>query len=97
MNARTSKIALKCLIAGGVLALAAGCASTKQLEEVRAEAEAARQMASEAQSMVANVRGMVEDALEQARAAQAAADASQNCCNDLERKLDRALQDMQRK
>jgi len=97
MNARTSKIALKCLIAGGVLALAAGCASTKQLEEVRAEAEAARQMASEAQSMVANVRGMVEDALEQARAAQAAADASQNCCNDLERKLDRALQEMQEK
>jgi len=97
MNVRTRKIALKCMVAGAALALVAGCATTKQLEEVRAEAEAARQMASEAQSMVENARGVIEDALEQARAAQAAADASQNCCNDLERKLDRALQEMQEK
>lgn len=97
MNVQTRKIALKCMIAGGVLALAAGCATTKQLEEVRAEAEAARQAAAEAQSMVENARSMIEDAMRTARAAQSAAEASQNCCTDLERKLDRALQEMQRK
>ena len=51
----------------------------------------------EAQSQVANARSMIEEAMAAARAAQSAADASQNCCTDLERKLDRALQDMQRK
>jgi len=97
MNVQSPKIVLKCMIAGAALALAAGCATTSQLEEVRAEAQAARQAADEARSMVENARSMIEQALETARAAQAAAEASQNCCTDLERKLDRALQEMQQK
>ncbi|MDX1625059.1 MAG: Lpp/OprI family alanine-zipper lipoprotein [Wenzhouxiangellaceae bacterium] len=97
MNVRSSKFALKTLAAGCVLALAAGCASTSQLDEVRAEAEEARRMAEEAKNMVEQARSSIQEAMEMARAASAAAEASQNCCTDLERKLDRALQDMQRK
>src|SRR6056297_1667562 len=97
MNVRNSKILLKSLVAGYALALAAGCATTAQLEEVRAEAAEAKRAAEQAQSQLANARSMIEEAMAAARAAQSAADASQNCCTDLERKLDRALQDMQRK
>lgn len=97
MNVRTSKNLIKAAFAGCVLAMAAGCATTSDIEEIRAEAAEARRMAEEAQSMVQNARSMVEEALETARAAQATAEASQNCCTDLERKLDRALQEMQQK
>lgn len=97
MNVRKSKFVFKSLVAGCALALAAGCATTSQLEEARADAAEAKRMAEEAQTQVANVRSMVEEAMAAARAAQSAADASQNCCTDLERKLDRALQEMQRK
>lgn len=97
MNALNSKILLRSLVAGFALAMAAGCATSSQLEEVRAEAAEAKRMAEQAQSSMANARSMIEEAMTAARAAQAAADASQNCCTDLERKLDRALQEMQRK
>jgi outer membrane murein-binding lipoprotein Lpp len=97
MNVRNSKFLLKGLVAGCALALAAGCASTSQLEEVRAEAEEARRMAQEAQSTIDSVRSMVEEALAEAQAAGEAADAAQACCTDLERKLDRALEEMQQK
>jgi len=97
MNFRTSKIIIKATVAGCALAIAAGCATTAQLEEVRGEAIEARRLAQEAQTSLDRAQGMMKEALEAARAAQAAADESQNCCDDLERKLDRALQDMQRK
>jgi len=97
MIVQKSRIILKTLIAGGALALAAGCVTTQQLEEVRAEAAEAKRTAEQAQQMVEQARGSMQQAMEAARAAQAAADASQNCCTDLERKLDRALQDLQRK
>ncbi|MFN2334354.1 MAG: hypothetical protein ABR550_08020 [Wenzhouxiangellaceae bacterium] len=87
----------KALIVGAALALSAGCVTTQQLEEVRAEAADAKRSAEQAQQMVEQARGSMQQAMEAARAAQAAADASQNCCTDLERKLDRALQDLQRK
>jgi len=97
MNVRNSKILLKSIAAGCALALAAGCATTSDLEAVRAEAAEARRMAEQAQTKVDNAASMINEAMEAARAAQATADASQNCCTDLERKLDRALQEMQRK
>jgi len=97
MMSRTPNTLIKAAIAGFALAIAAGCATTAQVEEARAEAAEAKRVAQEAQSTVDQARGMMQQAMEAARAAQAAADASQNCCNDLERKLDRALQDMQRK
>jgi len=97
MNVPNSKILLKCLVAGFALVVAAGCATSSDLEEVRAEAAEAKRMAEAAQSKVDNAASMINEAMEAARAAQATADASQNCCTDLERKLDRALQEMQRK
>ncbi len=97
MNFRNRNALLKSAAAAFMLALAAGCATTAQVEQAQAEAAEAKRMAQEAQSMVENARSMMQQAMEAARAARAAADASQNCCNDLERKLDRALQDMQRK
>ncbi|MDT8410189.1 MAG: hypothetical protein RQ741_11360 [Wenzhouxiangellaceae bacterium] len=97
MNVHHSKVLLKTMLAGCALALAAGCATTQQVEEARAEAAAAQRTADEAMKMVEQARGMMQEAMQAARAAQSAADASQNCCTDLERKLDRALQDMQRK
>lgn len=97
MNVRNSKILLKSLVAGCALALAAGCATSSQIEEIRAEAAEARRIAEDAQAKVDSATSMINEAMDAARAAQAAADASQNCCTDLERKLDRALQDLQRK
>jgi predicted nucleic acid-binding Zn-ribbon protein len=97
MNVHFSNTLIKGLIAGCALMLVAGCATSKQLEAVQAEAAEARRMAEEAQSTVENVRSMVEEALAEARAASDAAEAAQNCCTDLERKLDRALQEMQQK
>lgn len=97
MNVLKSKILLKSLMAGCVLAMAAGCATKAQLEEALAEAAEAQRMAEAAQSQVDNAASMISEAMDAARAAQSAADASQNCCTDLERKLDRALEDMQRK
>lgn len=89
--------ALKALVGGFALAMAAGCATTAQLEEVRAEAQEAKRIAAEATARLEAAQSSIQQAMEAARAAQAAADASQNCCTDLERKLDRALEDMQRK
>jgi len=97
MNTSIRKTTLTLLTGGALLALSAGCATNAQLEEVRAEAQAARQAAEQAQSQLDSARSMIEDALAMAREAKAAAEAAQNCCTDLERKLDRALQDMQRK
>jgi|GEM_PF-1036648 len=97
MKVLNRKVALKATVAAILLALAAGCATTAQVEQAQAEAAEAKRIAEEAQRSVENARSMMQQAMEAARAAQAAADASQNCCNDLERKLDRALQDMQRK
>jgi hypothetical protein len=89
--------ALKALVGGFALAMAAGCATTAQLEEVRAEAQEAKRIAAEATARLEAAQSSIQQAMQMARAAQAAADASQNCCTDLERKLDRALEDMQRK
>lgn len=97
MNVLKSKILLKSLVAGCALAMAAGCATKAQLEEALAEAAEAQRMAEAAQTQVDNAASMISEAMDAARAAQSAADASQNCCTDLERKLDRALEDMQRK
>lgn len=97
MNVPDSKILFKSFVVGCALVLAAGCATTSDLEAARAEAAEAKRIAEEAQTKVDNAMSMINEAMEAARAAQAAADASQNCCTDLERKLDRALQEMQRK
>jgi len=97
MKVRNYNILVKGLAAGCALTLAAGCATKAQLEEVRAEAAEAMLAAEEAQDRIDNAAGMINEAMEAARAAQATANASQNCCTDLERKLDRALQEMQRK
>ena len=97
MTRSPRNMALKALIGGFALALAAGCATTAQLDEVRAEAEEAKRMAAEATARLEAAQSSIQQALDAARAAQAAADASQNCCTDLERKLDRALEDMQNK
>jgi len=97
MNRSPRTTALKALIGGCALAMAAGCATTAQLEEVRAEAAEAQRMAAEATARLEAAQSSIQQAMEAARAAQAAADASQNCCTDLERKLDRALEDLQRK
>lgn len=45
-----------------VLALGAGCASTKQLDEVRAMAEEAQQTANEAKAMAADASASADEA-----------------------------------
>ena len=97
MNVRNSKMTLKCLVAGAALALAAGCASNQKVEQAQSEAAEARSMVENLQSQVERLQSQVEEALADAEAAMDAAEASQQCCTDLERKLDRALQDMQQK
>lgn len=97
MNVRNPRTTLKCLIAGAALALAAGCASNQKVEQAQSDAADARSMVQDLQSQVERLQSQVEEALAEAEAAMDAAEASQQCCTDLERKLDRALQDMQQK
>ena len=56
--------AAKALIGGFALALAAGCASTQQLNEVRAEAEEAKRMAAEATARLEAAQSSIQQALE---------------------------------
>ena len=80
---KTSFIAL-------ALAVMSGCATTQQLEEVRAIAEGASSSASNAASQASS-------ALSTANKALSAADAAQACCDANTSKIDRAFEQTMKK
>lgn len=83
---------LKLAARGAAIALAvglgAGCATSGELEEVRAIATKAQQEAQAARTAAESNQGA--EAAAAAEAAQRTADAAQACCNETNDKLDRA-------
>ncbi len=65
-----------------VLGLSAGCASTAQIDEIKA-------MAQEAKTMAADAQATATQAASDAAAAKAGADQANACCRDTNEKLDR--------
>ena len=69
-------------IATVVLGLSAGCASTAQIDEIRAMAQEAKTVASQAQTTA-------DQAARDAADAKSMADQANACCRDTNEKLDR--------
>jgi hypothetical protein len=80
-----------------VLAMAGGCATTEQLNEVKTMASNAQSAAAAAQSRADAAMAAANSAMDAARAAQASADAAQSCCNDQKSRLDKIVEDMMKK
>lgn len=73
------------LIAG----LAAGCATTQQVEEARALAEEAKQAAAQADQRAANAGNKADQAKATADAAMRKAEEANRCCQETNEKIDR--------
>ncbi len=85
---RSGRLAQAAVLAS-IMSLGAGCASTPEMNSMRAEVEEAKQAAAEA-------RAAAEEAQSSAKKAQAAADealrkaeAAEQCCRDTNEKIDR--------
>lgn len=92
LNRRISR-SLMLLGVASALALSAGCAN----RELRELAEQASQDAQAAQQTASAAQQTANQALSEAQAASAAAAEGNRCCEDLELKLERALERMQQK
>ena len=79
------------------VALATGCATSQQLEEVRAIAEEARGTANEARDAAANAERQAADALSAAQEAERLAQQAQNCCDANRERIDRMFEQLQEK
>jgi murein lipoprotein len=84
----TLKLAARSAAIALAVGLGAGCATTGELEEVRAIATRAKQEAQAARDAAASAQGA--DAAAAAAEAQRTADAAQACCNETNDKLERA-------
>ncbi|MGH8646877.1 MAG: Lpp/OprI family alanine-zipper lipoprotein [Gammaproteobacteria bacterium] len=80
-----------------LVGLMAGCATTSQLEEVRATANNALSEARAAGTKADEALSAANSASSAAQAAQQAADNAQACCNDNADKLDRMFERAMRK
>ena len=83
----TLKLAARSAAIALAVGLGAGCATTGELEEVRAIATRAQQEAQAARDAAASTQGADAAA---AAEAQRTADAAQACCNETNDKLERA-------
>ncbi len=84
----TLKLAARSAAIALAVGLGAGCATTGELEEVRAITTKAQQEAQAARAAADSAQGA--DAAAAAAEAQRTADAAQACCNETNDKLDRA-------
>jgi murein lipoprotein len=88
---------LKVTILAMALVVASGCATTKQLNEVRSIAESAQSTANNAASQASSALSTANQANEAARNAANAAKAAQDCCNANTAKIDRAFEQLMKK
>lgn len=79
------------------LAVASGCATTEQINEIRTIAESAQSTANNAASQASSALSTANQALEAARAAQSAANAAQACCDANTSKLDKVFEQVMKK
>ncbi len=80
-----------------LIGLMAGCATTGQLEEVRATANSALSEARAAGTKADEAMNNATSAMSASEQAQRAADNAQACCNDTTDKLDRMFERAMRK
>ena len=88
---------MKATIIAMAIAVTTGCATTKQLEEVRAIATSAQSTANNAASQSSSALSTANQALDAARAAQSAANAAQSCCDANTTKLDKVFEQVMKK
>ena len=79
------------------LALAGGCATQEQIDEIRTIANSAQSTANNAASQASSALSTANQALDAARAAQSAATAAQACCDANTSKIDRAFEQAMQK
>lgn len=92
-----NKTAIKVSTLAMALALAGGCATTEQINEIRSIAEEARATANSASSSANSALSTANEALDAARRAQAAADSATECCNANTSKIDRMFEKAMKK
>ena len=84
------------LIVAGTLVFASGCATTEQIEELRALAQQAQQAADQAQAAAAAAQSAADSASSRADSALSAANDANNCCRrnteKMERMFEKAMQ-----
>ncbi len=88
---------VKASILAAVLALASGCATTEQINAIKATADQALSTANSASSAADRALSTANQALDAARDAQASADAAQACCKANTDKIDRMFEKAMRK
>jgi hypothetical protein len=88
---------IKVAILAMALALAGGCASTEQIDEIRSIANSAQSTANNAASQASSALSTANQALDAARAAQNAANAAQACCDANSSRIDRAFEQAMQK
>jgi len=93
MNIATVKVAAIAM----ALAVASGCATTQQINEVRSIAESAQSTANNAASQASSALSTANQAMDAARNAANAAKAAQDCCNANKAQIDRAFEQLMRK
>lgn len=89
--------AIKVTVLAMALAVASGCATTQQINEVRSIAESAQSTANNAASQASSALSTANQAMDAARNAANAAKAAQDCCNANTAKIDRAFEQMMKK
>lgn len=88
---------MKVTILAMALALAGGCASQQQIDEIRSIANSAQSTANNAASQASSALSTANQALDAARSAQSTARAAQDCCNANTNKIDRAFEQAMQK
>ena len=79
------------------IVLLSGCATTEQIEAIRATADRALSAANSAQSTADRALSAANSASDAARDAQSAASAAQACCNANSTKIDRMFEEAMQK
>jgi uncharacterized lipoprotein YajG len=88
---------IKASLIAAALVLISGCATTEQIEAIRATADRALSAANNAQSTADRALSAANSASDSARDARSAADAAMACCNDNSTKIDRMFEEAMQK
>ena len=88
---------IKVTILAMALALAGGCATQQEIDEIRTIANSAQSTANNAASQASSALSTANQALDAARAAERAATAAQDCCDANTSKIDRAFEQAMQK
>jgi hypothetical protein len=91
------KLTVRVTALAASLGLAAGCATTGELEEVRTIANNALSTANQARDTASAAQSTASEAASAAAQAQQSADAAQACCNENADKIERAFEMHMRK